>query len=128
MELTINIKDKIIKDAINNRLDYTYNDFDDDVIKSAGIPTRTQMAKMMFTDVKFHNQLAKELTEYAIGYITDMMDYIDYKPLADAYDRCEEEYDKKYAAEDEIRRAKYVKQEIDNAVAVLTKAGYKVTK
>lgn len=128
MELTIKIKDKIIKDTINNRLDYTYDDFDADVIKAAGVPTRTQMAKMMFTDVKFHNQLAKEFTDYILDHITDMIDCIDYKPLADVYDRCEEAYDKKYTEEYEIRKAKSVEIAIKIATDILIQAGYKVTK
>lgn len=129
MQVTITIKDKLIKSAITNALDNeVYDYFDTATIKAAKIPGVSTATKDIFEDPKFQAQLEKELKETAEQaieeYIYDVMDEINIPQIGDLYKVVRESEEKKDAAEAEKQEL----EEVKRMIKLLGKAGYKIEK
>ena len=127
MELTIKIKDAAFKAAINYRMQYLFDDFDDDIIKAAGYDRRATEAAL-FKDEKFIAAIAKNLAErlVSLGDLHDLVAETTYAPLSKMYRTMEKFQDKFAAAERANRNAAAEAAAIEQAIRVLTSAGYKV--
>jgi len=127
MELTIKIKDAAFKAALNYRMQYLFDDFDDDVIKAAGYD-RKSTAEALFKDEKFKAAIAKDLADYleSRGYLHDLVAETVYAPLTKMYRTMEKLHCKMAAAERAEREAQTQTDKIKDAIQVLTSAGYKV--
>ena len=129
MQVTITIKDKLIKSAITNALDNeVYEYFDTAAIKAAKIPGVSTATKDIFEDPKFQAQLEKELKETAEQaieeYIYDVMDEINIPQIDILYKAVRESEEKKEADEAEKQEA----EEVKRMIKILSKAGFKIEK
>lgn len=124
MELTIKIKDTAFKAAIDYRMQYLFDDFDDNVIEAAGYD-RKSTAEALFKDEKFLAAVGKDLAENleSRGHLHDLVAETKYAPLTKMYRTMEKLHCKMAAAE---REAQTQTDTIKNAIQVLTSAGYKV--
>ena len=128
MELTIKIKDQVMRSAIDYRMDYLFGDFDSDVIKAAGL-NRASVAKALFTDEKFMALVAKEISlMLEDGRIDDIVAETTYRPISQMYSQMEAVYDRRARAERAEREAKAEATAIEQATRVLKAAGYRVEK
>jgi len=129
MQLTITIKDKLIKGAISDALDNeVYEYFDSAAIKAAKIPAISTATKEIFEDPKFQAQLAKELKETAEQaieeYIYDVMDEINIPQIGILYKAVRDAEEKQEAVEVERQEA----EEVKRMIKILSKAGFKIEK
>jgi hypothetical protein len=129
MQVTITVKDKLIKSAISNALDNeVYEYWDSEAIKAAKLPGISTVTKDIFADPKFQAQLAKEMqatAEQAIEeYIYDVMDEIQIPQIQDLYVRVRLADEQRGAAEAEKQEA----EEVKRMIKLLGKAGYKIEK
>jgi len=129
MQITITIKDKLIKSAITNALDNeVYELFDSATIKAAKIPGISTATKDIFEDPKFQAQLAKELQETAeqaiAEYIYDVMCDINIPQIGDMYKAVRDAEEKKESADAEKQEL----EEVKRMIKLLGKAGYKIEK
>jgi len=129
MQITITIKDKLIKSAITNALDNeVYELFDSATIKAAKIPGISTATKDIFEDPKFQAQLEKELKETAeqavAEYIYDVMCDINIPQIGDMYKAVRDAEEKKESADAEKQEL----EEVKRMIKLLGKAGYKIEK
>ena len=127
MELTIKIKDTAFKAAIAYRLQYLFDDFDEDIIKACGYD-RKATAEALFKDPKFIAAVTRDLAESltARGDLHDLVAETAYAPLAKMYKTMEKLQYKLAEEERKGREAKAEATAIEQAILVLTGAGYKV--
>jgi hypothetical protein len=109
MLITVNLKDTVVKSAIENMLESGFHgDFDSAAIKRAGLPTKAALIKQLLADDKFMDRLRKELSLGAAAAmeedIYDSIFDIDYKPLQTMYSAAEE-------AAHELYRENHAKEE-----------------
>lgn len=129
MQVTFTLSDKLIKSAISNALENeVYDYWDAAIIKAAALPKESTVVNEIFKDAKFQASLMKELIETAQNTVEDciydLLPEIQISKIAELNKACEK-------AGDEISKAEQSKQEaaeVQRLVALLTKAGYKVTK
>ena len=129
MQVTITIKDKLIKSAITNALDNeVYDYFDTAAIKAAKIPGVSTVTKEIFEDPKFQAQLEKELKETAEQaieeYIYDVMDEINIPQIGILYKAVRDAEEKQEAADADKQEL----EEVKRMIKLLAKAGYKIEK
>jgi hypothetical protein len=130
MQITINIKDKIVKTAIENALDCNlYEYFDSATVRAAKLPKMATVVKDIFNDAKFQKDLAKRLAETAEAAIEECVyDDLTYEVqlpfLDDLITKCES-----VTAEAE-REAEIAREaeEVERMVKALERAGFKISK
>jgi hypothetical protein len=129
MQVTITIKDKLIKSAISNALDNeVYEYWDSESIKAAKLPAISTVTKEIFTDPKFQAQIEREIeatAESAVEeYIYEMMDEMQIPQIQALYVQVREA-DEQRATED---AAKQEAEEVARMIKILSKAGFKIEK
>ena len=129
MQVTVTIKDKMIKSAISNALDNeVYEYWDSASIKAAKLPAISTVTKEIFNDPKFQAQMAKEIqatAESAVeDYIYEMMDEIQLPQIQALYARVREADEQRATAD----AAKQEAEEVARMIKLLAKAGYKIEK
>lgn len=140
MEVTIKVTTKLLKDAIEYRLENDlYENYSDEHIKLAKIPTKAAMTKQLMADEKFINQLTKEVAS-RIAYNFD--DYV-YDSISDVECKIIDELEAQVALAYDLAQAeakRLAQERSDQAVAAaeekqvqlmikaLEKSGYKIVK
>jgi hypothetical protein len=129
MQVTITVTDKLIKSAISNALDNeVYENWNTATLKAAKIPSMSTMTKEIFNDLKFQEQLGREIGATALTaveeYIYEMMDEINIPQIEDLCKRVGQAED----AMDLVEQEKKDAEEVARLIRLLEKAGYKVTK
>lgn len=129
MQVTITIKDKLIKSAISNALDNeVYENWNTATLKAAKIPSMSAMTKEIFNDPKFQAQLAKEINATAESavedYIYEMMDEIQIPQIVELCKIVDCAADAMDAAEADKKEV----EEVERMIKLLAKAGYKIEK
>jgi hypothetical protein len=129
MQVTITIKDKLIKSAISNALDNeVYEYWDSESIKAAKLPAISTVTKEIFNDPKFQAQIEREIeatAESAVEeYIYEMMDEIQIPQIQALYARVREADEQRATAD----AAKQEAEEVARMIKLLAKAGYTIQK
>ena len=129
MQVTITIKDKLIKSAISNALDNeVYEYWDSESIKAAKLPAISTVTKEIFADPKFQAQIEREIeatAEQAVEeYIYEMMDEIQLPQIQALYARVREADEQRGLAD----AAKQEAEEVARMIKLLAKAGYTIQK
>jgi energy-converting hydrogenase A subunit M len=139
MQITITVKPKLLKEAVQNVADYTLGNYEDDVLKAAKAPSLAQLTKQLMADERFMADVNKRLTR-AINNMVE--DYI----FDEAYDAdcpttaaleatldAAQEHIQQQRETDRQQRLADVQEAmdaamIDRVVKALKKAGYKIEK
>jgi hypothetical protein len=130
MQITINIKDKVIKSAIENAIDNNlFEYFDSATLKAAKLPKMTAIVKQVMADAKFQKDLTKRIQEAAECAVEDgIYDDVGYEIeipfLNDLIDKCEAVTAESQEAAEQAREA----EEVARMIKVLAKAGFKIEK
>lgn len=130
MQITINIKDKTIKNAIDNALDCNlFEYFDSATLKAAKLPKRATLIKDIMADEKFQKEFAKYFAEIAESAVEDSVwDDLSYEVrlpfLDELIDKCEAVTAEAHEAEEKAREA----EEVARMVKALERAGFKIVK
>jgi DNA-binding protein Fis len=130
MQITITVKDKVIKSAIENAIDNNlFEYFDSATIKAAKLPKMATIVKQVMADAKFQKDLTKRLQEAAECVIEDeIYDDVGYEIeipfLNDLIEQCESV---SAEAEQEAEIAREA-QEVERMVKALERAGFKISK
>lgn len=135
MQLTINIKDKEINDAIATRVLWdVIDEYSEEARIAAGV-TQATAAKLLREDAKFMASLTKQLTQS----LQDLVDDILYDSVNDAVSpelkklhtqlaKAKKAVDKQAAAEKQAHADREEAERLAKAIEALTKMGYKITK
>ena len=135
MQIIVNISDKVINDAISNRVEWDVTDeYSEEVLKAVGV-TKASAAKLLREDAKFMASLTKQLGQS----LQDLVDDILYDCVSDAVSpemkklhtqltKAEKAEDKKVAAEKKAQAEREEAERLAKAIEALTKMGYKITK
>ena len=135
MQLTVNIKDKEINDAIATRILWdVIDEYSEEARIAAGV-TQASAVKLLREDAKFMANLNKQLTQS----LQDLVDDILYNSVNDAVSpelkklhtqlaKAEKVVDKKAAAEKQAHADREEAERLAKAIEALTKMGYKITK
>jgi len=130
MQITITIKDKIVKTAIENALECNlYDYFDSATIRAAKLPKMATVVKDIFNDAKFQKDIAKRLAETAEAAVEDCIyDDLTYEVelpfLTELIEQCESVTAE---AEQEAEIAREA-EEVKRMVKALERAGFKISK
>jgi hypothetical protein len=130
MQITITIKDKIVKTAIENALDCNlYEYFDTATIRAAKLPKMSTVVKDIFADAKFQKDLAKRIQETAELAVEECIyDDLTYEVelpfLNDLIEKCEGVTQEAEQAAEAEREA----EEVKRMVKALERAGFKIEK
>ena len=125
--MQIEVSDKIIAQAIGYMLDgQLYENYDDKLLKIAGVPKRADLIKTVMEDKKFMASMARQMTKYVEDgdLLTDFAYDSDSKAVNKAVMDCDKAYDKF----DEERAIKQEAEDLKRSIRVLEAAGFKVTK
>ena len=135
MQIIVNISDKVIDSAINDRVEWSVMDeYREEVRKAAGV-TQESAAKLLREDTKFMANLNKQLGQ---GF-KDLVDDIIYdcvnaavspalKKLHTQLTKAERAAEKEAAANMKAALAAAEAERLINAIKELEKQGYKITK
>ena len=135
MQLTVNIKDKEINDAIATRILWdVIDEYSEEACIAAGV-TQASAVKLLREDAKFMANLNKQLSQS----LQDLVDDILYDSVNDAVSpelkklhtqlaKAEKVVDKKAAAEKQAQADRDEAERLAKAIEALTKMGYKITK
>ena len=135
MQITINVKDKDITNALENKVLWDIMDeFSDRALKTAGV-TEASAVKALREDAKFMADLEKRL----VRTLTDAMDDVlldcasdatspALKKLATQLRKAEAAVDKQDAAEKKAQAERDEQERVKQTIETLTKMGYKITK
>ena len=130
MQITITIKDKVIKSAIENAIDNNlFEYFDSATVKAAKLPKMSAIVKQVMADAKFQKDLTKRLQEAAECAVEDnIYDDVGYEIeipfLNDLIDKCESVTAEAEQAAEAEREA----EEVTRMVKTLERAGFKIVK
>ncbi len=130
MQITINIKDKVIKSAVENAIDSNlFEYFDSATLKAAKLPKMSAIVKQVMADAKFQKDLAKRIQEAAECAVEDnIYDDVGYEIeipfLNDLIDKCESVTAEAFEAQEQEREA----EEVARMVKALERAGFKISK
>ena len=135
MQLTINIKDKEINDAIATRVLWdVIDEYSEESRIAAGV-TQATAAKLLREDAKFMASLTKQLTQSLQDLVDDILfDCVneavspELKKLHTQLAKAEKVVDKKAAAEKQAQADRDEAERLAKAIEALTKMGYKITK
>ena len=140
MEVTIKVTTKLLKDAIEYRLENDlYENYADEHIKLAKIPTKAAMAKQLMADEKFINQLTKEvasrITYNLDDYVYDSISDVECKiideleaQVALAYDLSQAEAKRLAQERSDQAVAAAEEKQVQLMIKALEKSGYKIVK
>lgn len=130
MQITINIKDKIIKSAVENAIDCNlFEYFDSAALKAAKLPKMATIVKQVMADAKFQKDFAKRMAETVESVIEDCIyDDVGYEIeipfLNDLIEKVEAVSEEAEQAAQEQREA----EEVKRMVKTLERAGFKIVK
>lgn len=130
MQITINIKDKVIKSAVENAIDNNlFEYFDSATLKAAKLPKMSAIVKQVMADEKFQKDLTKRMQEAAESvieeYIYDDVGYeIEIPFLNELINKCEEVSEEAEKA----AQAEREEEEVARMVKTLERAGFKIVK
>jgi hypothetical protein len=130
MQITITVKDKIVKTAIENALECNiFEYFDSATLKAAKLPKMATLVKAIFEDAKFQKELTKVMVEAAEASIEDsiyddLMYDIRLPLIDDLVEQCEAVSEQAREEAEQAREA----QEVERMVKTLERAGFKIVK
>jgi len=129
MQITINVSDKQIKQAINELLDNEiFENYDKDLIKEAKFK-KSVTAKDLFECAQFQAQLAKKLTEVAQDAVEDNLFetvcYDMHVPQVPGIIKLLDQMLEDFREQQQINREA---EEVKRMVKTLEKAGFKIVK
>ena len=130
MQITITVKDKIVKTAIENSLECNvFEYFDSATLKAAKLPKMATLVKAIFDDAKFQKDLTKVMVEAAEASIEDsiyddLMYDIRLPLIDDLVEQCEKVSDETREKAEQEREA----AEVARMVKTLERAGFKIVK
>jgi energy-converting hydrogenase A subunit M len=130
MQITVTIKDTLIKSTIAEILDTElFQSYDPATLKAAKLPKAGTLVKDIFANEKFQQSLANQLIAEAETAIEDSLYSalaydVDMPLLADMIEKIEAVTEQAQAAEEELREA----EEVKRMVKTLEKAGFKIVK
>lgn len=135
MQITVNIKDKDIAEALENRVQWDVMDeFSEEALKAAGV-TEASAIKALREDAKFMANLEKQLTRTLTDFVDEvLMDCVSdvespaLKKLGTQLRKAEDAVDKKAAAEKKAQAERDEQERVKQTIETLTKMGYKITK
>lgn len=130
MQITITVKDKIVKTAIENSLECNvFEYFDSATIKAAKLPKMATLVKAIFEDDKFQKELTKVMAKAAEASIEDciyddLMYDIRMPLIDDLIEQCEQVSEQTREQAEQEREA----AEVARMVKTLERAGFKIVK
>ena len=135
MQITINIKDKDITNALENKVLWDITDeFSEEAHKAAGV-TEASAVKVLREDAKFMAALEKQLARAMSDFVDDIL--LDcasdatspaLKKLATQLRKAEDAVEKKAAAAKKAAAEQLEQERVKQTIETLTKMGYKITK
>ena len=135
MQITVNIKDKDITTALENKVLWDITDeYSEEAHKAAGV-TEASAVKLLREDTKFMAALEKQLARTLSAVVDDVL--LDcasdanspaLKKLATQLRKAEDAVEKKDAAERKLREERLEQERIVNTISLLQKQGYVITK
>lgn len=135
MQITVNIKDKDITTALENKVLWDITDeYSEEAHKAAGV-TEASAVKLLREDTKFMAALEKKLARTLSAVVDDVL--LDcasdanspaLKKLATQLRKAEDAVEKKDAAERKLREERLEQERIVNTISLLQKQGYVITK
>ena len=135
MQITINVKDKDITNALENKVLWDIKDeFSDRALKAAGV-TEASAVKTLREDAKFMADLEKRLVRTFTDFVDEVL--LDcasdatspaLKKLATQLRKAEAAVDKQDAAEKKAQAERDEQERVKKTIETLTKMGYKITK
>lgn len=127
MQITINIKDSEVKDAISEALhNNIYGNWDDVVLKVAGVPAKSKMIKALFTDAKFMAAFTKRIIDN-LDPCDSLWDAV-YDVNMPGVDALNKACEKVASDMDKDIKLQREADQLKRTIEVLKKAGYKVEK
>jgi hypothetical protein len=130
MQITVTIKDKIIKSAVENALENElFEYFDSVTVKAAKLPKMATIVKQIMADAKFQKDLAKRMQEAAESIIEDTIyDDVGYEIEIPLLNELIEKVEAVSAeAQQEAEQAREA-EEVKRMISILSKAGFKIEK
>ena len=135
MQITVNIKDKDITGALENRVLWDIMDeYSEEARKAAGV-TEASAIKTLREDAKFRAALEKQLSSAITDFVGDIL--LDcagdatspaLKKLGTTLRKAEDAVEKKEAAEKKVAAEREEQERIVNTISMLQKQGYIITK
>jgi len=133
MKLTIDIKDRVITQAISYMVDeYLFDNFNPYVLKKAKVPSHSKLTKQIMADEtcmdSFRKTLSDALDEDLLDVICNILSDVNFPILDLLIDNCNR-------IDSELEHAEYVKnlaqreeQKVKDMIKVIEGAGYSVKK
>jgi hypothetical protein len=136
MKITITISDKEIKQALETRLEAEiYDNFYEDAIKRAKVPSKAKVIKQLMSDDKFMAELGKQISIYmdidvydaAAAAKSSLIDDLEDQVLT-AANQIQLEHDKEAQERSNAAVEAAEAEALARTIRALEEAGYKITK
>lgn len=149
MQITLTLKDKLIKNTIGEIIDNCiFEQYGPDIVKRAGVGKRAEIINKVFADPKFIDQFVKQISSYVedgdmfYDFIVETQGTVLDK-LEAACDQACQDIDDEESAKEEAIQAKHAKAReaeekkrkeaeeeatVARVIAILKKQGYSLTK
>lgn len=125
--MQITIKPGLIAQLVDQMVDYTlFDNYDKDVVKTAGLPKKAVIVKEILADEKFLKSAEKYLSEYLNN--GDVINDAFHEANCPVLGRYEIACEKAYGKLDEDRAIKREAEDLKRSIKVLEAAGFTVTK